>query len=273
MYIKKQTVLITGGAMGMGKLFAAKCLARGAKNIVLWDINEAELNRTTRELSLKGYENVFPYIVDISKPDEVQRTAADVLASVGTVDILFNNAGIVIGKPFSEHTTNDITRTLDINIGGVMHTTAAFLPAMMTKNVGHIVNIASAAGYLSNPNMSVYAASKWAVLGWSESLRLELEDTHPNVRVLTVTPSYINTGMFDGVKAPLLTPILEPDFITTRILDAVERNEILLRAPFIVNVLPALKGVMPVRAFDFLADKVFGVYSSMDKFKGHNAKT
>ena len=75
-----------------------------------------------------------------------------------------------------------------------------------------IVNMASAAGLLSNPKMSVYCASKWAVNGWSDSLRLELEEKgYDNICVTTVTPGYVNTGMFEGVKAPLMTPILEPE--------------------------------------------------------------
>ena len=89
-----------------------------------------------------------------------------------------------------------------------------------------------------------------------------------DIKVLTVTPSYINTGMFTGVKAPMLTPILDPDFAVRRIIQAVEDNEIMLRTPFMVNTIPVLKGILPVRAFDFIAGNVFGVYKTMDKFEG-----
>ncbi len=270
--IKNSSVLITGGAMGMGKLLAERCLQKGAKSVVLWDINEAHLNATSEYFAAAGYDNVHPYIVDVSDADDVQRTADDVLKNIGAVDILFNNAGIVVGKRFHEHSIKEIDRTIGINVLGVMYVARAFLPTMLQKGTGHLVNIASAAGMVANPNMSVYAASKWAVLGWSESVRLELEELRSKVRVLTVTPSYINTGMFDGVKAPLLTPILEPLFVVNRILEGVESNEVMLRTPFMVNAIPLLKGILPVRTFDFVAGRVFGVYDTMDKFKGRSAE-
>jgi len=264
--IKNKTILITGGASGIGKLMAKKCLQIGAKQVVLWDINEKALNETTAEFEKFRFK-VHPYVVDVSKPEDINWAAEDVLATAGKVDILFNNAGIEIGKPFVEHSDAEIQRTMDINVLGVMRVCKAFLPVMITTGSGHIINIASAAGLIPNPNMSVYSSSKWAVIGWSESLRLELEELKQGIRVLTVTPSYINTGMFDGVKAPMLTPIMEPNDIVNRIIKAIEHNEIILRAPFIVNSVPILRGLLPTRLFDFVADKM-GVYDSMSEFKG-----
>ena len=265
---KSKTVLVTGGASGLGKLMAKKALQRRAKSVILWDIDEIKLNETTAEFEKKGY-TVHPYIVDVSNKDDIDWAAQDVLANIGEVDILFNNAGIVAGsKLFVEHTDRDMQATMDINVLGVMRVAKAFLPAMLQQGFGHIINIASAAGLVANPNMSVYAASKWAVIGWSESLRLEMETDAPNVKVLTVTPSYINTGMFEGVKPPLLTPMLEPEEFVERVMKGIERNEINLKAPFVVNALPILKGVLPTRIFDVVAGDIFGVYKSMDTFKG-----
>ena len=263
---KSKTVLVTGGASGLGKLMAKKALQRRAKSVILWDIDEIKLNETTAEFEKKGY-TVHPYIVDVSNKDDIDWAAQDVLANIGEVDILFNNAGIVAGsKLFVEHTDRDMQATMDINVLGVMRVAKAFLPAMLQQGFGHIINIASAAGLVANPNMSVYAASKWAVIGWSESLRLEMETDAPNVKVLTVTPSY--TGMFEGVKPPLLTPMLEPEEFVERVMKGIERNEINLKAPFVVNALPILKGVLPTRIFDVVAGDIFGVYKSMDTFKG-----
>jgi short-subunit dehydrogenase len=265
---KGKTVLVTGGANGMGKLMAEKSLKKGAKRVVLWDINEEALNATTAQLETKGYE-IHPYVVDVASKTDIEWATQDVLSCVGTVDILFNNAGIVAGnKRFVEHTDKDIEQTMAINVLGVMRVAQGFLPAMIQQGRGHIINIASAAGLIANPNMSVYAASKWAVIGWSESLRLEMEMDSPRVKVLTVTPSYVNTGMFDGVTPPLLTPLLEPNDFVERVMKAVEKDEINLKAPYIVNALPLLKGVLPTRTFDFLAGEVMGVYKSMDTFKG-----
>ncbi len=267
--IKGKTVLVTGAARGLGKLMCEESALRGAKEIIMWDIDEETLNTTANELAAKGH-SVHPYVVDVTDVEQIEWAASDIKSSVGTVDILFNNAGIVVGKSFVEHTDADIEKTIAINVLGVMRVAKAFLSDMIAQKSCHIINIASAAGMIANPNMSVYASSKWAVLGWSESLRLELEEINKNLRVLTVTPSYINTGMFDGVKAPMLTPIMEPDKIVARIMKAVEKNEILLRAPFVVNAIPMLKGILPTRVFDYVAGDLMGVYESMDKFKGHD---
>jgi all-trans-retinol dehydrogenase (NAD+) len=115
--------------------------------------------------------------------------------------------------------------------------------------------------------MSVYAGSKWAVIGWSESIRIEMERDKTGVRVTTVMPSYINTGMFDGVKAPLFTPILTPEFIVKKILQAVERNQPVVQEPFMTKTVPLLRSLLPSKAFDYVAN-TFGVYKSMDDFKG-----
>jgi short-subunit dehydrogenase len=264
--IKGKTILVTGGASGIGLLMGEACLKKGARRLIIWDVNEAAMREAVRKFREQGYA-AHAYRVDVSDANDVASAAYTVEDDLGSVDILFNNAGIVVGKDFCEHTHEDINRTIGINVGGVMHVALQFLPEMMHRKSGHIINISSASGFLPNPKMSVYAASKWAVLGWSESLRLEMERSGTGVKITTVTPSYINTGMFDGVKAPFLTPILSPQKIVSQIMEAVESDNILLRSPYIVNYLPVLRGLLPVRLFDRMAS-AFGVYDSMKKFKG-----
>ncbi len=270
--ITNRTVLITGGAAGIGKLLAKRCLEEKAYHVVLWDINEEKLDETRDEFAREGYKNVTSYTVDISDVEDIKATADAVRSEVGTVEILFNNAGVVVGKPFAEHSHRDIAKTININTAGVMHVAAEFIDAMLQQQEGHIINIASAAGLMPNPNMSVYAGSKWAVLGWSESLRLEMERDKTGVNVTTVLPSYINTGMFDGVKAPMLTPIMEPDYIVEKIIQGVKDNEILLKEPFMVRSVPILRGLLPTRVFDYVAGKLFGVYKTMETFVGKPKK-
>lgn len=262
-----KNILVTGGANGIGRLLSVKSLEQGAKNLVVWDIDEKSMKHLSEECLKKGW-NCHTYKVDLSNSDIIQETAERVKNDVGNIDILFNNAGIVVGKAFQNQSSEEIHKTVAINIEAVMQTARAFLPEMVAQKSGHIVNISSASALMGNPNMSVYAASKWAVTGWSESLRLEMERAQSDVRVTTVQPSYINTGMFAGVKAPLLTPFLEPDDITDKIINAVQKNKIMLREPFMVKITPFLKGVLPARAFDFLAGKLFRVYSSMNRFTG-----
>ena len=269
---RNKTVLITGGANGIGKLLGQKSLKEGADKLIIWDINRALLDKTLEDFKSKGYQNVYTYQVDVSDVKSIESAATNVLLEIGNVDILFNNAGIVIGKKFREHSAADIESTLAINVAGVMHLVRVFLPDMLRQGSGHIINISSASAFIGNPKMSVYAGSKWAVLGWSESLRLELEKEPGDLHVTTICPSYIDTGMFDGVKAPLLFPLLQPDDIVNKIIKAVKNNEVILKAPDNVNFVPLFRSILPPRIFDFFADKL-GVYGSMNKFKGHQKKT
>lgn len=264
--IKGSRVLITGGASGIGKLMGQRFLEEGARHLVIWDINEQTLEQAASHWRDQGFE-AYPYQVDVAQPEQIEEMAQDVLNNLGPIDILINNAGIVVGKDFADHSRMEVDATIDINVKGVMHMARVFLPAMIEQGHGHIVNIASAAAMIPNPKMSVYAASKWAVLGWSESLRLELERLNKSLHVTTITPSYIDTGMFEGVKAPLLTPILKPREIVDEIIKAIRKDRILVRAPKIVNLLPILRGVLPTRIFDFTAEHL-GVYDSMTNFKG-----
>ena len=266
--IKGANVLVTGGANGIGKLMGESCLLEGAAHLVIWDINDANLKNTIVEFSKKGFKNVTPYLVDVSDIDDIEKTATKVLLDVGNIDILFNNAGIVAGsKRFWEHTRNDIEKTMAINSNGVMHVARVFLPDMLKQGHGHVVNIASIAGIITNVNMAVYVASKWACIGFSESLRLELEQEKGEFHVTTVAPSYIDTGMFKGVSAPLLFPLVKPEEMVKQIIDGVKKDKVFVRAPDMVNVVPFLKGVLPTRAFDFVAN-ILGVTKSMDTFKG-----
>jgi all-trans-retinol dehydrogenase (NAD+) len=266
--IRGANVLVTGGANGIGKLMGLKCLQEGAANLIIWDINEENLHKTQKEFSSKGYKNVYTFVVDVSNIDDIEKSATEVLLEIGNIDILFNNAGIVAGKKsFWEYSAKDIEKTIQINISGVMHVTRVFLKDMIKQRKGHVVNISSASALIPLPKGSVYASSKWAVLGWSESLRMELEQEGKDLHVTTVCPSYIDTGMFKGVKAPLLFPLLQPDDIVNKIIKAVKTNQTILMQPDNVNIVPVLKGIFPARVFDVVAGWL-GVYSSMNSFEG-----
>ena len=265
--IKNRCVLITGGASGIGKLIARRCLELRAYKVILWDINEINLLKTKSEFAKLGY-TVDIEVVDVASLEDIERAAKVAKDTYTTIDILFNNAGIVVGKPFAEHSHRDITKTININTSALMHIAKEFLPDMIDQCEGHIINLASASGLIANPNMSVYAASKWAVIGWSESVRLEMEREETGVHITTVMPSYISTGMFDGAKSPFMTPILTPDYIVDKIMEAVKNNEIILQEPFMVKSVPLLKGLLPQRMFDFVAGKIFGIHNTMDDFKG-----
>ncbi|MCK9203444.1 MAG: SDR family oxidoreductase [Bacteroidales bacterium] len=267
--IKNCTVLVTGGASGIGRLMGDMCLNNGAKQLVIWDINKDKLIETTRELRALHY-TVHPFVVDVSDLGAIKLTADKVKSEVGPVDILINNAGIITGnQEFSQFSHEAVDRTMTINTNALMHITLEFLPDMIKNGKGHIVNISSAAGMLSNPGMSVYCASKWAVFGWSESIRIELEKKKTRVHVTTVNPSYINTGMFAGVKVNPALPLLKAEKLAAKVVRGIKSNRIFVRSPFMVKMLPFTKGALPVRCFDLIVGKWLGVYKSMDGFTGH----
>jgi short-subunit dehydrogenase len=268
---KNKNVLITGGASGIGFIMGRKILERSASKLIIWDINEDAMLSVAARLSKQGY-SAATYLVDVANPDDVLKAAEEVQKNHGGVDILINNAGIVRGKKFEQQSMEDIKNTMDINSLGFMYVARALLPQLQKKERGYIVNITSAAGLTPNPGMAVYAASKWAAVGWSESLNLELKKSQSKVKVLTVMPSYINTGMFAGVNPPFLMPLLDPDDISEKILDAVERDKERLREPFMVKITPFIRGILPAKIYDFVAGKIFRVYNSMDTFLGRKGK-
>lgn len=257
-------VLITGGASGIGKIMVRLMLERQAK-VILWDISQAGIDTTISEFAGKG--PLFGYKVDISNVQEIQESAKKVKQEIGVVDVIINNAGIVAGKFFHEHSAVDITKTMEINSSAPMLITSEFLGDMIAQNSGHICNIASSGGLISNPKMSVYAASKWALIGWSDSLRLEMKQLNKNIHITTIMPYYINTGMFDGVKSKI--PILEPEAASLTILKAIENNIRMLTMPgYIYRLTRIGQGILSINAFDWFAGSVMGIYKTMEHFVG-----
>jgi all-trans-retinol dehydrogenase (NAD+) len=263
---RDSVVLVTGGASGIGKLMGEMSLQRGARALVIWDRDPAGLDKVVAEFGARGWI-VLGQLVDVTDLVAIQRAAREVEAKFGGVDILINNAGIIVGKDFEDHDHAEIDRTMGVNAGAPMHVTREFLPGMLARGKGHVVNIASAAGMTANPKMAVYVASKFAVVGWSDSLRIELERKPGRLHVTTVTPYYINTGMFAGVTSPIV-PILDPLKAATHIIRATEKNRIWCRMPGIVYAIPLFKGILPQRWFDVIVGKWFGIYRSMEDFRG-----
>ncbi|MBK8333260.1 MAG: SDR family NAD(P)-dependent oxidoreductase [Acidimicrobiaceae bacterium] len=269
--VKGKRVLVTGAAMGMGRLFAERAIAEQAAAVVLWDVNESALNDTLNELAGSATE-VSGYIVDVADAEAVAGTAAAVLDDVGRIDVLINNAGVVRGNNYFWETDleHDTKATIDINTLGPMYVAHEFLPAMIAEpGECRMLNLASAAGFTPNPRMAVYAASKWAVIGWSDSVRLELKQAGlDHVKVTTVCPYYVRTGMFDGARSAPLLPILDPADVVEEAWGAMLAGRPFVVMPKTVMLSEMLKGVVPTSVRDFIADHVIGVYHTMDDFTG-----
>jgi short-subunit dehydrogenase len=260
---KGKRVLITGGASGIGKIMGRLALQKGAQ-LIIWDIDQANINNTLAELNKTG--TVHSYRLDVSNIAQVKETATLVKKEIGNVDILINNAGIVVGKYFQDHSTEEILKTMNINANAPMIVAQEFLSGMIAQNAGHICNIASSASLISNPRMSVYAASKWSVMGWSDSLRIEMQQQKINVGVTTVLPYYISTGMFKGVSS--VVPILKPEKVAQKIIRAIEKNRIIISMPWSMHFVRFFQGILPIRIFDWFVGSVMGIYKTMEKFEG-----
>lgn len=262
--LEGKTVLVTGGVSGIGKIMVRLLLERNAK-VIIWDINQKKIEETITEFSHKG--RIYGFAIDISNVNQIKDTAKKVKQTIGVVDVLINNAGIVVGEYFNNHTTQDILKTMDVNTNAPMLITQEFLGDMLTQNSGHICNIASSGGIVSNPKMSVYAASKWALIGWSDSLRLEMKQLKKHINITTIMPYYINTGMFDGVKSKI--PILKPEAAALTIIKAIEHNKRLVTIPgYIYRVTRLGQAIMSINMFDWFAGSALGIYKTMEHFTG-----
>ncbi|HET7689536.1 MAG TPA: SDR family NAD(P)-dependent oxidoreductase [Nocardioidaceae bacterium] len=263
-------VLITGAAMGMGKMYAQLAVDEGAAAVILWDLNENALKETAEELRAAG-GTVHEYVVDVSTREAVADAAARVRSEVGDPEIVINNAGIVRGnKYFWECDPTDSELTLKVNSLAPMLVAREFLPGMIDSGTDcRLVNVASSAGFVANPRMASYASSKWAAIGFSDSVRVELEQAgHDHVKVTTVCPYYVKTGMFDGAKAGLLLPLLEPEDVVNTTWKRMKKGSAFVIMPKTVLLNESIKGLVPTPLRDFLVGKAFGVHKTMEEFKG-----
>ena len=261
-------VLITGGAQGIGLAMAMKFAGRGA-DIVIADLNEGKLPEAKAKIEALGV-TVWGFPVDVTNPTSIASLKAQIAAEAGPIDVLVNNAGIVFGGPFIETPLDRHLKTYEVNTLGVVAMTHAFLPDLIERPEAHLVNISSASGFIGLPYGSTYASSKWAVIGFSESIRAELKVLgHEHVHVTIVCPSYIGTGMFEGAAAPKATSILEPDFIAEKVVQAVERNRIHVLEPWMVKITPLLRELLPTALYDRISH-LFGADTSMAQWTGHD---
>ena len=200
MELSGKTALVTGGASGIGKAFA-KRLLRGGARVALWDLDPAAAEAARKELSTFG--EVRAYGVDVTDRAQVAAAAERLLSELGELDLLDNNAGVVFGGDFLSVPEEKLLKTVEVNLNGTLWCTRAFLPGMLRRGSGHLVMMASAAGLLGVPGMAVYSASKHAVIGFAESLRLELRNAgKPGIGITIVCPSFVSTGMFEGARPP-----------------------------------------------------------------------
>lgn len=263
-------ILITGAASGIGRLMAEELAAQGAE-LVLWDINQHPLELLCKTLLSNG-QQASAYTCNLSNREEIQKSAMKVLKRQGAIDILINNAGIVSGKPLLDNSDQEIEEMFNVNVLAGIYLIRAFLPTMMERQTGHIVFVASAAALCGSPKLVVYSATKYALRGVEEALRLEIKHLGYNIKTTIVFPFYFNTGLFAGAKSrfPLLLPIMSPEKVARRIIKAVQLGQSRVFIPRFVY-LALLAKILPVGIFDTLL-AFFGINRSMDEFRGRSER-
>lgn len=267
--VRGAVVLVTGAASGIGALVAVQAAHRGARAVVLWDRDLPAAQDVATRVQAAG-ATYLAQRVDLRDAQEVEAAGRVVLERLGRVDVLVNSAGVVTGRRFEDLSEEDVARTFDVNVLALYRVVRCFLPGMRTRDRGCVVTIASAAGLVGVARQTDYSASKFAAVGFMESLRSELRRSGSHVRTLVVAPYYVSTGMFAGVRTrvPLLLPVLEPERVASQVLDSVERGDARRILPWFANAVLLVKA-LPVPVADAITD-LFGISTTMDTFTGRS---
>ncbi len=224
--LKGKKVLITGGAGGLGTALARQFSAEGAE-VVLWDLKAPAADCRFEAVNVAD-----------------RAAVAAAARKLGVVDVLVNNAGVHAPGDFLDGSEADAARQVDVNLNSYIWCARAFLPGMIERGSGHLVYTASAAGLLGVPGMAVYSATKHAVVGLAESIRMELlRAGRRGIGTTIVCPSFIDTGMFPDTKPPLFTPWLKPEDLAEKIVAAVKADRLYVREPAMVKLIPLLKAL------------------------------
>jgi len=241
--IDGEIALVTGGGGGLGRLLSLRLANLGAV-VVVWDINESGIEETVKLVQAAG-GTCYGYVCDLCDRADIYKKAKILREEIGKVTILINNAGIVTGMKFLDTPDKLIIRTMDVNVMSHFWTVKAFLPTMMENNKGHIVSVASLAGQCGVPKLVDYCTSKFAAMGFDESLRMELEYEGYDIKTTVVCPYFIrSTGMFDDVQSRYV-PTLSPNTVADRIILAMRCNEKYAIIPGYLQVLLTLKWIFP----------------------------
>lgn len=189
--LKNKKAIITGGSRGLGKA-TALAFAKEGIDVAITGRNEKALKETIAEIEKFGVRAMYS-VFDVSNYEEVKKSIKNIIETLGSPDILVNNAGIAAFGSFNDMEVSEWSQIIQTNVMGMYYVTKEVLPHLLSKNEGDIINVSSTAGLNGNANISAYSASKFAVIGMSESLMKEVRKN--NIRVNTLTPSTIESDM------------------------------------------------------------------------------
>jgi len=271
--LSSEIILITGAASGIGKGITQR-LARLGCTLVLWDVDEENNARVAEELNkTTNSKRIHAMKCDLTKKENIYERAKIVQETIGKVTMIINNAGVVSGKHFINCSDASIQRTFDVNIMAHFWILKAFLPSMLETDHGHIVTIASGAGLIGAPCLVDYCSSKFAAVGLHEALTHELYSLKKyGIKTTVVCPSFINTGMFEGVGTSVIAPMLQQDNVCDLIIEAIRKNQHMLLIPKTLS-LSLVLGRMSSTAAQLEIQDMIGLHHSMDTFTGRHKKS
>jgi all-trans-retinol dehydrogenase (NAD+) len=275
-----KTSLVTGGARGIG-FETARRLVEAGVTTTIWDLDAEGLETAREELvrSAPDHEDgVFACRCDVTDPVEVESAVDRAQKEMGRIDILINNAGALAGGPFATQDPEAQRAMIDVNFTAVVTLTRLVLPLMHANETGHVVNIASAASTVGVPDLAVYTATKWAVWGFTESLRHEsLNEGRRGLRFSSVHPNYVATGLFEGARIPGVGGILFPRVGSHDEVARVVVEKCLVRGRRQVLMPPSvrfailLRALLPYPLFLSVA-RALGVHRSMASWHGYSSE-
>ncbi|MFB3160395.1 SDR family oxidoreductase [Neobacillus sp. 179-J 1A1 HS] len=257
--LKGKNIVITGASGGIGAEIAKLCAESGA-NLVLIARSIEKLKQLQRELQQKHQVRVEVYQIDVSDTEKVKEVFTAIFAEIGEVDILVNNAGFGVFREAHAATMDEIKGMFNVNVVGLMACTSMVLPKMRERRFGHIINIASQAGKIATPKSSVYSATKHAVLGYTNSLRMELSDY--NVFVTSVNPGPIATNFFNiaDEKGTYVKNVqkfmLQPEYVARKVVDSMLTKTREINLPRWMNMGSVVYVLFP-RLFERIGKKAF----------------
>jgi len=243
--------IVTGGARGIGRAVAEALLSEGAQ-VALVDRDELTGAATAKELG-RGCRS---YGLDVTDLEAFEACVERVERELGPVDILVNNAGIMPLGAFLEQTSEADRLQIDVNLHGVIHGMRAVLPSMHRRGTGHVVNIASVAGRIGAPHAAVYSATKHAVIGLTEAVRSEYENT--GLRFSYVMPALVDTELIHGTGLPPYPPPLTPAQVADAVLLGLHTGKVDIYAPRFVRFSQILPAILPRSLYEWIG-KAFGI--------------